>query len=54
MAGLESVSLAKPRYMTAVVSPVVLTMVGSKASSGIRYLTCCTLAMTSVMALLGS
>ena len=41
-------------YMTAVVSPVDFRMIGSLASCGIWYLTCCTLAMTSVMATLGS
>jgi len=54
MAGPVSSGLEKPIYMTAVVSPVVLRMIGSLASCGIWYLTCCTLAMTSVMAVLGS
>ena len=40
--------------MTAVVWPVDFRMIGSCAWFGIRYLTCCTFAMTSVIAWLGS
>jgi hypothetical protein len=40
--------------MTEVVSPVDLKITGSLASRGSWYLTCCTLDMTSVIALFGS
>src|SRR5215475_6591535 len=49
-----SSSLEKPRYITAVVWPVVLVTIGSLDSLGIRYLTELTLASTSVSAWLGS
>ena len=51
---LDRSALEKPTYMTAVVWPVDFRMIGSCAWFGIRYLTCCTFAMTSVIAWLGS
>ena len=54
MAALDSSALENPIYMTAVVWPVDFRMIGSCASGGIKYLTCCTLAITSVSAWLGS
>ena len=50
----DSTSLEKPRYITAVVWPVVLVTIGSFDSFGIKYLTEFTLARTSVNAWLGS
>ena len=49
-----SSSLEKPRYITAIVSPVALVTTGSLDSFGIRYLTEFTLASTSVSAWFGS
>src|SRR4029077_7476044 len=54
LADPESSSLEKPRYITAVVWPVVLVTIGSLDSFGIRYLTELTLASTSVRAWFGS
>ncbi len=54
MALPDNSSLEKPRYITAVVWPVVLVTIGSLDSFGIKYLTELTLARTSVSAWLGS
>src|SRR3954453_20397553 len=50
----DSTSLEKPRYITAMVWPVVLLTMGSLDSFGMIYLTEFTLARTSVSAWLGS
>ncbi|CAJ9237742.1 Uncharacterised protein [Burkholderia pseudomallei] len=47
---MDSASLAKPRYITAVGASVSFVITESYASAGSLYFTCWTLAITSVIA----